>query len=379
MPTFSFATAGFGFGGANLSVSAAGEISYANSGADLIVTTTDPDWPGSYTITAAQLAALASGSIVFLAYRAPTGAATAGNTITARTPLVVWRTIDGEPDLVLAWSTGGASLGKTVTAEDEASGLSIAWTASNLAGAFNGAQEVLAAQTYQTWVRQVGDSYLTPPAGTVLEDDWTQGVLFVSFRVGQLVDWDLTGASQRPFELSGDVNDLFIRMNTGGVNGGLYAPRIRLTDGSGWGAAGTDYRGQDVNLLMRFDHSGTTAAALRFGSGSWATGSLSGGGASAPGEFFFGAQAPQIFHAANQDGLEIRRFAFWQGVTVDPTDTAVQGQFVSAGGGLVDPATSVASLGTPRFDFYGLASEWNAGTTNGSVSAFTATGSFEAT
>lgn len=80
-------------------------------------------------------------------------------------------------------------------------------------------------------------------------------------------------------------------------------------------------------------------------------------------------------NTANIDG-DIYRVALWRGTTIDVELTSTQNLFTS-GGATIDPATSVASLGSTNlvFDAFGNAATWNSGdfSTNGK-GVFTKTG-----
>jgi hypothetical protein len=59
------------------------------------------------------------------------------------------------------------------------------------------------------------------------------------------------------------------------------------------------------------------------------------------------------------------RAAMWTGVTADVGNSTVQNNFCNPTTGvLVNPTTSHSAYGTPLFDFYGNAAQWNALTAN---------------
>lgn len=80
-------------------------------------------------------------------------------------------------------------------------------------------------------------------------------------------------------------------------------------------------------------------------------------------------------NTANING-DVYRVALWRGTTIDVELTSTQNLFTS-GGSLIDPATSVATLGSTNlvFDAFGNAATWDSGdfSTNGK-GVFTVTG-----
>lgn len=76
----------------------------------------------------------------------------------------------------------------------------------------------------------------------------------------------------------------------------------------------------------------------------------------------------------------VYRLAMWtfaDDTTVpDVSLSGVRDNFTNAGA-LVNPATARSAYGTPVFDFSGNAAAYNAGTHDGSLASFTATGTFE--
>lgn len=376
MPNFTIANAGFGFAGLDLDVSATGEVFFADAGEDMTFTTTDADWPGTYTITAAQLAALQNGDIVFVAFRAPTGLSDPpadGDVATAREPLVVWRKRDGAPDLTLAWMGAPANSAATytVTTADLSNGISIEWTAVNQSDAFVETQQVTAAAIWNNWVQQVGDSFLTAPAGAI-ESNFTQGTLFMSFRLPPAAAVDIFSTVQRPFRFFTNGTQphiMYQYMNTDG-SPGLFAPAWRLDQAPLSAAGYSDWAAQDMNVLFVADHPNARIA-IQKADGTWVSHVIG----TASGAAFRGSRL-QIFASTDQN-VALRRVAWWTGVAADVTDSAVQNLFAFSGGGLVNPATSRASLGAPLIDIYGTAADWSAGTNNGSIGDLAVTGSFE--
>lgn len=124
-----------------------------------------------------------------------------------------------------------------------------------------------------------------------------------------------------------------------------------------------------LNALLRLDFSGGTSELMVWQSGSGWT-SFVASSSVGNGTIELTANYPTIcanFNGTNQFVGTMYRTAAWYGVDVDVTDSAVQNLFSDpTTGALVDPATSVGSLGTPIFDFYGDADTWNAGTNQGS-------------
>ena len=308
---------------------------------------------GSYTITISDL----DDGPVFESPPTFTGTTGTGDVATAVSGLVIG---NGTTDVgTFTWTGSTTTTGTTraVLADDQTVGLTLTQNATSADGTTASDPVVVIAQPAYT------DSGVSFSSTATLTRNSDLGigspgvdhlVVFLSFSI--------TSSSKIVFAEFNSTDKADLRRQSNGaiaLGGTTSSGTSNVVSSSGLLTTGTRYN------LLGYRGADGTKVVLKSGSGSVTT--VIDDAADASGTYLdFGSVINM------KGGTLYRAAAFTPSSSIDPADATTFGWFADAAGETVDPATSVAQIGTDLFDIHGSAVRY----TNGIGGTFTTSGTF---